>query len=467
LKKAGMFITLFLVLGIQANLSLSSLNGAENSNKSVVHVPWISDTLKMHKVFEGLKFPTSMDFLGPDDILVTEKNNGTVQRIVNGNMLSEPLLDANVSNYVERGLLGSAISKQKSANGNGEVIYVFLYYTETNNEGNVSKNEKNHDCTDCNPIGHRLYRYELKDNKLIHPKLLLNLPTSPGISGASHVGGAMVIGPDKEIYLTTGEGESCQNNSCIDGIENKSNNAQSSNVRTGQPPVGRGGILRISQDGQIDNHGILGHKYPLNLYYAYGIRNSFGIDFDPLTGKLWDTENGPGFGDEINLVHPGFNSGWIRMQGVWPIDDYNLLDSTPKEKGYFGKTELNKKPKNLVTFDGKGQYSNPEFTWNTTVGVTSIKFFNSDKLGKKYENDLFVGDTNHLYHFDLNSDRTGLSLSGKLYDKVANSDGEVHDSYIGGEFPTIVDLEISPDGYLYILSYDGSIYKITKNSQTD
>ena len=38
--------------------------------------------------------------------------------------------------------------------------------------------------------------------------------------------------------------------------------------------------------------GIIGDSYPLNLYYAYGIRNSFGIDFDPVTGKLWETENG-------------------------------------------------------------------------------------------------------------------------------------------------------------------------------
>ena len=41
------------------------------------------------------------------------------------------------------------------------------------------------------------------------------------------------------------------------------------------------------------------------------------MDFDPLTKKLWDTENGPAFGDEINLVEPGFNSGWVKVQGIW------------------------------------------------------------------------------------------------------------------------------------------------------
>ena len=58
----------------------------------------------------------------------------------------------------------------------------------------------------------------------------------------------------------------------------------------------------------------------MNLYYAYGLRNSFGMDFDPLTGNLWDTENGPEYGDEINLVEPGFNSGWNKVQGVWEND---------------------------------------------------------------------------------------------------------------------------------------------------
>ena len=66
--------------------------------------------------------------------------------------------------------------------------------------------------------------------------------------------------------------------------------------------------------------GILGEEHPLNMYYAYGIRNSFGLDFDPVTGNLQDTENGPHFGDEINLVEPGFNSGWKKVQGIWSLN---------------------------------------------------------------------------------------------------------------------------------------------------
>jgi glucose/arabinose dehydrogenase len=107
-------------------------------------------------------------------------------------------------------------------------------------------------------------------------------------------------------------------------------NSLSANVQNGWQPAGRGGILRTTQNGQAVGgigigDGILGKEDPLNRNYAYGIRNSFGTDFDPVTGKLWDVEKGPLFGDEINLVEPGFNSGWLKIQGIWPIANSTLL----------------------------------------------------------------------------------------------------------------------------------------------
>src|SRR5918995_5781209 len=105
-----------------------------------------------------------MAFLGPDDILVLEKNEGTVKRIVNGTVLSEPLLDVNVANKNERGMLGIAIDPEppfnqtkenKTQNQKTNNLYVFLYYTE-------SINEDGDDVTNNNePLGNRLYRYEL------------------------------------------------------------------------------------------------------------------------------------------------------------------------------------------------------------------------------------------------------------------------------------------------------------------
>ena len=210
----------------------------------------------------------------------------------------------------------------------------------------------------------------------------------------------------------------------------------------------------ISKDGIPVANSPLGERVPLNLYYSYGLRNSFGIDFDPLTGKLWDTENGEDFGDEINLVEPGFNSGWSKVQGTWILDEEGMTEATPPN------------PENgLVDFGGKGKYSSPEFTWRESLGPSAIKFFNSDRLGKQYENDIFVGDigNGNLYHFDLNKDRTELVLEGPLADKLAGSDDENEGIIFGQGFGAITDIEVGPDGYLYIVGFQGTIYRIVPN----
>jgi aldose sugar dehydrogenase len=229
------------------------------------------------------------------------------------------------------------------------------------------------------PLGNRVYRYELVDNKLVNQKLLLDLPV-----GLYQNGGRILIGPDKYLYIMIGQLDS---DSTLAHEKNKTLNNQS---RDANEPDGRGGILRIDQNGQpIGTHGILGDEEPLKKYYAYGIRNSFGMDFDPLTGKLWDTEDGHYFGDEINLVEPGFNSGWSKVQGIWTVAEGRITEDLASEK-----------PEDLVDFDGKCKYSSPEFTWNNVLGPTALKFLSTDKLGKQYENDMLVADVNnHIYQY--------------------------------------------------------------------
>ena len=377
--------------------------------------------LKVELVARGINFPTSIAFLGPNDILVLEKNNGTVQRIINGIMLPNPLLHVNVDTKSERGLLGIAVAKNVTRN----TTYVFLYYTqaETRNAEDVTEGK--------DPICSCLYRYELIENKLVNPVLLLNLPAKPGFyNETDHLGGKIVIGPDRNVYLGIGD---------VGG-----HMTQTVNVKGGMPPDGTGGILRITPDGKIV-HGILGNTYPLNLYYAYGIRNSFGMDFDPVTKTLWDTEDGPAYGDEINLVEPGFNSGWIKVQGIWkPVPPLNYLA---------GNITLHP-DKLLVDFAGKGKYRPPEFIWYQEVGPTALKFLNSDRLGKQYENEIFVGDFHDgvLYHFQLSKNRTELILNDSLASKIANSTTDLRTVIFAHGFGGITDIQVGPDGYLYILS---------------
>jgi aldose sugar dehydrogenase len=88
----------------------------------------------------------------------------------------------------------------------------------------------------------------------------------------------------------------------------------------------------------------------------------------------------------------------------------------------------------------------PEFIWNSTVGLTSLEFFDSDKLGEQYENDLFVGAVLQgiLYRFDLDQDRRNLLLEEPLDDKVANSEKELSKVVFGYGFDRIVDIEVVP-----------------------
>jgi glucose/arabinose dehydrogenase len=379
-------------------------------------VPQLNDTgLQAKEYASGFKFPTGMSFLGPDDILVIEKNTGKVKEIKNGTVIGT-VLDVNVANVSERGLLGIATSDKPK--------YVFLFYTETeNNDGGKV-------------LGNRLYRYEYNNGSLVNPKLLLDLPTIPG---PSHNGGVLKIGPDKKsVYLVIGNLNYVQNQTFITKAQNNKN---------GPPPDGRGGILRVTFDGEVvGNKGLLGDEDPLNKYYAYGLRNSFGIGFDPLTGNLWETENGRSTDDEINLALPGFNSGWKEVIG--------FSNETPG----FNKG-------NLEDFGGKGTYRDPEFVWRDTVAPTSVLFLHTDKLGPKYKDTLLVGSVKNgtIFNFPLDKTRTHLVLSGPLSDKKADTNNETNSIIFGRNFGVITDLQIGPDGNLYVLSNykrDGTIFKV-------
>jgi aldose sugar dehydrogenase len=393
-------------------------------------LPTVKDPdLRVETIFEGLDFPTNMAFLDLDDVLVLEKNNGTVSRIINGTMLENPLLDVSVASKDERGILGIAAA----TDDNEERKYVFLYYTASAGEKDgedLSEGKQ--------PRGNYLYRYELSDSKLINGRPLLDLPASdPSSRAAFHNGGELLIGPDRNIYLAVGDLNSRE--------------TLSQNFEDGLPPDGTSVIYRITQDGDPVNGNPLGRGEPFNKYYAYGIRNSFGMDFDPITGKLWDTENGPEHADEINLVEPGFNSGSTKIFG-FADDWYNK---------YFDA-------ENLVELNGKGKYSDPEFVWFRPVGPTALQFLDSDKYGAEYENDMFVGDINHgnIYHFELNDNRTEVSLDNNLKNKTAEN-MNIEDIVFGQNFGGITDMQIGPDGYLYVLTIkqfgadnQGTIYRI-------
>lgn len=356
--------------------------------------------LKVEKVIEGLALPTSMAFLDRDDILILQKNDGRVRLVSNGVLQPNPVYEASVEASSERGMLGIAV-----ANATSQSKTVFLYYTEpTDGE-----------------IRNRIYRYDWDGmGSFTGGTLVLDLLGEPG---PNHDGGKMTIGPDGMLYAVIGD---------------LNRDGMLQNYKNGPRPDDTSVIFRVDRDGNAVNG--------TSKYYAYGIRNSFGLDFDPLTEVLWDTENGPADYDEINVVEPGFNSGWELVMG--PIDRTGVTTD------------------NLVQFEGS-YYADPVFSWRQSQGVTDIEFLNSTKLGDKYAYNVFVGDINNgnLYFFMVNENRTGLDLGNPgLEDLVADNNAEAQAVMLGTNFGGITDIETGPDGYLYILSFSGNLYRIVPAS---
>ena len=203
----------------------------------------VDPNLKVELVATGIKFPTHMAFLDKNDLLILEKNDGLVKRVINGTIQNESLLDVPVANGVERGMLGIVV--KKTSNG---PPHVFLYFTESTKDGN--------DVTEGKiPLGNRLYRYDLVNDKLVDPKLLLDLPSTPG---SAHNGGKILVGPEGYIYLTIGD----LNRSNAKNSNSTITRAQ--NHQEGLTPDGRAGILRITEDGKPAGRGIIGSYHPLD-----------------------------------------------------------------------------------------------------------------------------------------------------------------------------------------------------------
>lgn len=420
-------IVLFIALFLTVILSAYYFVIDDNMYYIIAQEPTLNDpNLQIETIVEGLSWPTSMAFIDNNNILVLEKEKGTVRLVSNGTLQETSVLEVDVNSRSERGLLGIAIINNDT---------VFLYYTESSQDGDQLRN--------------RVYKYQWNDEKglLVNPTLILDLPAFPG---PNHDGGKLTIGPDNYLYGVIGD---------------LNNMGKLQNVVNGPDPDDTGVIFRVNPDDGssapdnplINNNNELSS---LNKYYAYGIRNSFGMTFDPVTNILWDTENGPSEYDEVNLVKPGFNSGWLQVMG--PISKSGITEDE------------------LVNFPNS-KYADPVFSWLPSIGITDIEFLNSSKLGDKYANNIFVGDigdlTNgYLYYFEVNEDRTGMEFDSNtrsssqtgLTDFVADNEQEMSAISLGTDFGGITDIETGPDGFLYILTLDresngeGKIYRITQ-----
>ena len=289
--------------------------------------------LAVQTVASGLVTPVSLAFLGEDDLLVLEKNTGKVQRVVDGTVQST-VLDLAVNFGSERGLLGIALHPDFPTNPG-----VYLYWTES------STLEDTPVLSQTPLLGNRVDRFVWDgstlsfDQNLIRIRALQQDADQP--QRGNHDGGVIAFGPDEKLYIVVGDvGRRGQLQNLVDGP-----------FGPGQPDDQFGGpqpddahltgvILRLDDDGDTPSDNpffgagaAMGGEVGENIQkiFAYGLRNSFGMAFDPISGDLWEQENGDDTFSELNRVEPGFNSGWVQIQGPPErIAQYKAIEtSTP------------------------------------------------------------------------------------------------------------------------------------------
>ena len=446
----------------------------------------LDDNLTVTTVVSGLSGPTSMAFIGPNDFFFLEGGSGKVQRVVNG-VLQGTVLDLAVNRFSERGLLGIALHPQFTQNG-----FVYLFWTETISGTDSAVPD------DVPLLGNRVDRYIWNGSTLTFDRNLIKLRALQTDAGqpsrGNHNGGVLRFGLDGKLYVMFGD------NGRRGFLQNIVSGGPVPDDQFGGPEPDdahlTGVILRLNDDGTTPSDNpffnastSLTGEAATNVkkLYAYGVRNSFGMAVDPLSGNLWTEENGDDGFDEINRVVPGFNGGWIQVMG--PLARIAEFKSIEMTYGAGNLQQLRWPPSNIANtpqealarmFSLPGsQYVDPEFSWKYAVAPSPIGFVQGRGLGPQFEGDLFVGASRftllngYLLRFKLNSDRQHFVFTDpRLNDRVAdNTDKfdltESESLAIGQGFGITTDIVTGPNGNVFVVSLsNGAVYEIkSKPSQ--
>ncbi|HEV2904510.1 MAG TPA: PQQ-dependent sugar dehydrogenase, partial [Pyrinomonadaceae bacterium] len=437
----------------------------------------LDQNLTVSTVVTGLDQPTTMAFIGANEFFVLERATGRVRRVVNGQLHATAVLDLPVNNNSERGLLGIALHPNFPT-----TPYVYLFWTESPTGVDSS------DIAEVFLLGNRVDRYVWNGATLTHDRNLIKLRAFQEDEGATpdtiirrgnHNGGIIRFGPDGKLYIMMGD---------------NGRRGFLQNVLVGLGPAGNddgwggpepddahvtGAIFRLNDDGTTppDNPfyaattGLTGTAAEnIKKVYAYGIRNSFGMAFDPISGNLWTEENGDDAFDEINRVSPGFNGGWIQFIGPSSrIAEYKSIETTYGN----GQMQQFRWPPSMIANTAAeamsrlyslpgSQYVEPQFSWKYALAPSPIGFVNGNGLGTEYSGNLFVGASRttlfggFLFRFKLSTDRASLAFDdSRLQDKVAdNLDKfdvtESESILIGKNFGIATEIQTGPDGNLYV-----------------
>ena len=450
------------------------------------------------------------------DMFVIEKSTGRVKLVVNG-AVSATVLDLAVNFASERGLLGIALHPRFP-----DRPYVYLYWTCRT--AAPPADEFRPDSRTCDEramlgedtnvtlqvplLGNRVDRFVWNGRTLTFDRNIVSLrafqndaaPEPPGQDDAgqnalgNHDGGVIRFGPDGKLYIVIGDaGRRGWLQNLAQGPTPPTDDDQFGGPEPDDAHF-TGVVLRLNDDGSTprdnpfwraaerfeENRQVAAN---IRKMFAYGIRNSFGMAFDPLAGRLWMQVNGDDTFDEIQRVDAGLNSGWIQTIGpIARVAEFKSIETTRPpsqlQQLRWPPTRLAGTPEEaasrLVMLPG-ARYRDPQFSWRYAVAPAGIGFVRGAGLGAAYVGDLFVGaatpalEGGYLFRFDLTRDRRDLRLEDPLLaDRVAdnNDKGDITESetlLAGRNFGVTTDIQTGPNGNLFVVSLTrGEVLEISR-----
>jgi glucose/arabinose dehydrogenase len=458
--------------------------------------PAVNDpALEVRTVVSGLEMPIGVAFLDKNDFLVLEKATGRVKRVQDGAVTST-VLDLPVNSASERGLLSIALHPDFRHNG-----WVYLFWSESSSGADST------DLADVPVRGNRIDRFTWNGSTLTFDRTIRRFRAFQSDEGqplrGNHNGGVIRFGPDGKLYVIVGDtGRRGQTQNLIDGPFGEGIDDDQFGGPDPDNDHLTGVILRLADDGTAPRDNPFyregaerGGQVGANLkrLYAYGIRNSFGLTFDPYSGDLWEQENGDDSFSEVNRVEPGFNSGWTQIMG--PADrvaQFRAIETDTRTgidpnapAGYFGLQQIRWSPENIARTPGEAlarlfklpgsRFSDPEMTWRYEVAPGGIDFLEGDGLGRAYDGDFFVGSaraalvSGNLFRLEVDKSRRAFDFDDRrLRDRVADNllkyDVTESESLLFGEnFGVTPDVESSPAETLYVVSLSrNAVYEVRR-----
>ena len=307
---------------------------------------------RVEVVVNNLEIPWSFVF-APDGRLFVTERPGRVQIIDIPRQTSQLALRLDdVFTEGEAGLLGLALDPSFASNG-----LVYLYYTAR---------------ASANRTVNRVVRYRLSGNILAEGVVLLdNIPAN-----VIHDGGRIRFGPDGLLYITAGDAATEQLAQDVASLAGK--------------------ILRINPDGTTPRTNPFSSPV-----YSYGHRNPQGIDWNPVTGDLWESEHGATGNDEINVIDAGANYGWPTIEGSRTMPAM----------------------REPITF------------YNPSIAPSGASFYRGQRFAQ-FGNNLFVGTLRGTHLLRLRLDSASRRITGQ-------------ERLLEGQFGRIRDVVSGPDGYVY------------------